>query len=109
MRKRNEDELREWCRKNIERNEGPMSESAIFASLLSGNYKNDPLCALQLGLAIMMDKPLVLIVDKSQQVPKHLVRIAERIEYIDMDNKEEYQRAVQAITETAEKFRGSRG
>jgi hypothetical protein len=103
------EELQKWAHEAVNRNAGPMEESSVFASILSGNVRADPLACLQLGMAIVMDKPLFLIVDKNMTVPKHLVKIAARIERIDVKNKNEVDRAANALGEFMKSLRGNHG
>ncbi len=44
--------------------------------------------AVELGLAIMLDKPLMLAVPKGIKVPEHLARVADGIVYVDFSDPE---------------------
>ena len=44
--------------------------------------------AVELGLAIMLDKPLMLAVPKGVKVPEHLARVADGIVYVDFTDPE---------------------
>ena len=57
----------------------------------------EPLPLLQLGMAIMLDKPIVLLVRRGAKVPNHLKKIAMSIEYIKDDSQKEIERATIAI------------
>lgn len=56
--------------------------SHVYCALFSPSFKESPLCALQLGLAILLDKPIALIVYPDAVVPEHLKKIAVAIEYV---------------------------
>ena len=58
-----------------------IGKSAHFLSLYSGSYSKDAGCALQLGLAILMDKPLYFLVEEGVVMPKNLQRAASGIEH----------------------------
>lgn len=87
----------EWLKQNAKDSGAKIEASGSFMSLVTKNYLESPLCALQLGIAVMLDKPIVLIVDKNTEVSKHLVKIASLIEKIDLNNPEELKRAIESI------------
>lgn len=59
----------------------PMIEgSGIGAAIVPVNPKDvDVKFAVELGLMIMMDKPIILIVQPGTKLPEHLVRAADEI------------------------------
>jgi hypothetical protein len=75
-------ESKKWLKRAVDGSGEKIEKSAIFASLYSGGYHKDPLCALQLGIAIMLDKPICLIAIDGQPIPKHLEKIAFAIERV---------------------------
>jgi hypothetical protein len=99
------EELEQWLKESMERNHQPMKDSAVFASILSGDLTKEPLCALQLGLAILMDKPIILIVDHAVKLPKHLVKIAEVIERVDIKDPSAIDRASKSIRDFATRLK----
>lgn len=74
-----------------------ISDSAAFIGVGSTNYMENPLCALQLGLAILMDKPIFMIVDHDRPVPKALVKVADCIERVKMNDPRDMKRAQKSI------------
>ena len=64
-----------------------IEQSSIFLSIFTENYENDPVPALQLGLAMIMDKPIVLVVPEGVIVPENIKKVAQAIEYFDRDDK----------------------
>ena len=93
-----------WLKSSVESCAKPMEESTIFASIVTKNYMKNPLCALQLGLAILMNKPIILIVDKNEKIPESLVKIAKVIEYVDTENPADMRRASESIAKLAEQL-----
>lgn len=81
-----ETEFNEWLEKAHKEDSEGIGSSAICSSIVSKGYLENPRCALQIGLAILMDKPLFLIVDKDQKIPASLVRAAQAIERVDTKN-----------------------
>lgn len=94
--------MNEWLRAAVDRNVEPMRQSAMFVSIATKNFIKDPLCALQLGMAILMDKPIVIIADKNEKMPEALVKIAKVIEKVDFDNKADFERAMTSVGEFAQ-------
>lgn len=75
------------------RNAEGIQNSAFFLAIFSGNYATDAVCLLQLALAIVMDKPIVLIVPLGIPIPAKLRQIADAIEEVDMEEP----KAVEAL------------
>lgn len=77
-----EEEVKQQLREIIAESEPRIKSSSIFMGLFSGSYRKDPVPLLQLALAIVMDKPVGLIVLEEETVPEHLKKIAFHIEYV---------------------------
>jgi len=74
-----------------------IEESHIYMSLVTDGYKEDPKCALELGIALLLDKPIALMVCKGTQVPENLKKVAKAIEYFDPDDRDDVRRASQEL------------
>lgn len=74
------DSMNEWMKKVIEASSKKISERELFCSILSPNYIENPQCALELGLAILMDKPIVILAQENQNIPTILKKVAFAIE-----------------------------
>ena len=78
-------EDKEWldqasgCKDKIE-------NSDLYAGVVTNSFMKDPACVLQLGYALLMGKPILLIVDKSVTIPPNLVRVAALIHRIDIND-----------------------
>jgi hypothetical protein len=81
---------------------GGIEGSHVFASLVTQSYLDSPECALQVGLAVMLDKPICLIVDKGRKIPANLIKIAKIIEYADFKNAKDLERAAATVQKFAE-------
>lgn len=77
------DEIREWAEKAASGSFEKIDSSEVFLSLLSENAKKDPLVCLQLGYAILNDKPIGVVAIEGSTVPKALRRIAGAVERAD--------------------------
>lgn len=64
---------KEWMKKQFE----GISKSAIFVGIDSKNYRDDIRCAAQLGLAVMLDKPIFLLIDDSIASSSKLLKICD--------------------------------
>ena len=81
----NDPEFQEW-KKDVEENLVPaMRKSAICVSLApSGD--TDAKFAVELGMMIMLEKPIVLVIEPGQYVPAKLRLIADEIVEADWRN-----------------------
>lgn len=93
-----EDKEVEYLRRIVERSDDGIRQSRLFISLFSGSYKEDPIPLLQLGLAIIHDKPIALIVLDDEIVPENLKKIAVSIRRIKRGDEEALKKAVEEIT-----------
>lgn len=71
--------------------------SSIFLSLYTNDYEEEPHLPLELGVAIMTDKPIALLVPNGTTVPNHLKKIAVGIEYWEKGDNKDYKRACTKI------------
>lgn len=71
-------EISKWL-EDQKRELDELDKSAVFASLVSVPYLKSPKCMLQVGAAILTDKPIVLIVLDDTCVPKKLEKCADKI------------------------------
>lgn len=90
-------EAKDWLEETANNSRRPISESSAFISLYTNNVGADAKCALELGLAILMDKPIIVIATKGIKVPKSLLKLADAIEYIDKDRPMDIGAAVKKI------------
>jgi len=58
--------------------------------------------AVELGMAIMLDKPIIAIVQPGTKVPERLIRVADHILDVDLDAPDASQRVQQAISKVME-------
>jgi hypothetical protein len=54
-----------------------MDDCGCFLGVYTESFKDDPLCALQLGVAILKEKPIGVIALKGAHVPEKLKKIAD--------------------------------
>lgn len=82
----NEQEVRELAKKVVDYSKPPMEDSENFCSIVTDNYLKNPLCATQFGMAVFMDKPIILMVKTGTKLPKHIEKVADGIVYFQDEN-----------------------
>ena len=73
-------EAEKWLKRAAISSGTKIEQCEIFVSIFSDSYKKDPLCALQLGIALMLGKPIGLLAFEGVEVPETLKRIADAVE-----------------------------
>jgi hypothetical protein len=76
-----------------------LEESALTISLVPEGNQTDVKFAVELGMSIMMEKPIMLVIAPGQRVPPALVKIADEIVEVDWraDPKLGQERMAEAI------------
>jgi len=98
--------VKEWL-KSQQKNLDRLDESNVYAGIVSPNFLTDPACALQLGFAILRDKPIFLLVEKNLTIPESLVKVAKIIERFDGKNPDpDMERASKAMAKFAKEYDG---
>lgn len=92
------EEIKAWAKKVVDHSRPAIEGSENFCSIVTDGYLNDPLCATQFGMAMFMDKPIVLMVRVGTKIPKRLEKIADGIVYFhdekDLKNASKRLRAI---------------
>lgn len=76
-----------------------MADSAFVVSLLPG-ADFDIKFAVETGIAIMLDKPIMIIASPGGVIPGKLALVADKVLYVDIDTEEgrvEVERAIQEM------------
>lgn len=74
-----------------------MGESAFSLTLFTDNFAKGIDSLLQFAVAVMLDKPILLLVPTGVVVPETVKRIAVAIEYCDMNDKAAMDTAVKRL------------
>lgn len=72
-------QFRRWARRVSDELEPMINSSSFVMSLVPDVGKVDVKFAVELGLSIMLDKPIVVVVTPGVRVPDKLVQIADMI------------------------------
>lgn len=93
-----DEELQDWLKEAVARNAPKMQESSMFASIVTDGFFKDPTCMLQIGMAVLMDKPIVIIADKDTKIPASLMKIARLVERVDLKSDADMSRVSVSIS-----------
>lgn len=90
-------ELKAWARRVTQ----GVSDSAVFCNLWHETMRSDPFAdprpLIQLGYAMLLDKPIVVLLPRGAELPEHLARAADRIIPFDPDAPGGLERATEAL------------
>jgi len=86
-------EFKRWAKRISERSGEAIEKSQAYVSLFTTDYKQSPQCALELGIAIMLDKPIGILALDETVIPENLKRVAIAIEYCKKDEPESQREA----------------
>lgn len=75
-----------------------ITDSSMTISLIPEDGQADIKFAVELGLSIMLDKPIIAVVVPGSHVPDHLVRVADRIVEADLRDARGSEQARQRIS-----------
>jgi hypothetical protein len=74
--------------------------SNIFVSLTpSDKFKTDVKFAVELGFAIMYNKPIIAVVPPGTEVPEKLIKVADRIVELDLNMEDSRRRLMEVLKE----------
>jgi hypothetical protein len=74
-----------WARAYLENHDG-IKSSEFFLMLCPDKPLESALQAMQLGVAILMDKPIIVLADQLDKIPKSLRKIAVVVETYDKNS-----------------------
>lgn len=83
------------------RNAAMIDQSVVCLSLFTPGCRHDPIVLMQLGLAVVLDKPMLLLVAKGMTVPENIRRLAYFLEEVDFDDAEARNAATLRLIDTA--------
>jgi hypothetical protein len=76
--------------KEVKRMQRQMDGSAFFLGLGTEAWLKDPTAWAQLGYAVMIDKPILLLMKKDTPIPENLRRLARCIETFESEEDIEF-------------------
>ncbi|MBO0743602.1 MAG: hypothetical protein J2P43_01190 [Candidatus Dormibacteraeota bacterium] len=94
----NDPDARSWGRSVLDELLPTLRDSACTVSIVPDSAGlGDVKFAVELGLSIMLDKPIILAVVPGRELPDRLVRVADEIVEFDGDDPETMRRLHDAI------------
>lgn len=69
-----------YLRAAVSRTFDKVAGSAAFVALFTEAYQRDPTALMELGMALVLDKPVYLLVQAGTPIPDNLRRLARAIE-----------------------------
>lgn len=69
----------DWLINAADRNCAMIDDSKVFLSLFSRDMTKDAIPCLQLGLAMMLDKPIIVVARPEDEIPENLQNVATAI------------------------------
>jgi hypothetical protein len=96
-------DVKAWMARTAETLPAKIKASNVVISLAPSNGKPDVKFSVELGMSIMLDKPILAVVQPGTRVPDHLVRVADLIVECDMNNPADQERLAEAIKKFVEK------
>lgn len=96
-------ETKNYLKRVVKGSAEKISESAVYLGLFSDNWEKDPVPIMQLGLAMVMDKPIVMVALDDVPIPENIRKVAVAIERVRRDDKAGFERAVNKVMETVRK------
>lgn len=74
-----------------------MDDSDAFTPLYSEGFARDAKCVMQLGMAVLSDKPMFILLQRGVALPAHVRRLAKRVIEFDKDDPDSIERATLAM------------
>lgn len=74
-------------------------QSAIVVSLVPKDNQPDVKFAIELGMSIMLDKPIFAVAHIGEPVPERLARVADQVVYVDLNTPDGYAALQESISE----------
>lgn len=90
---------RQWTERVLEEMLPKLSQSAINVSIAPGD-EGDVKFWVELGASIMLDKPIIVVVEPGREVPGKLRQVADRIVAIDLSTEDGQKQLTEAIVLT---------
>ena len=94
-----------WMRRTRDKLPQMINDSAVVMSLVPADGKTDVKFAVELGFAIMLDKPIIAVVQPGSKVSEHMIRVADEIVECNMETDEDREKLAAALDEAMNRIR----
>lgn len=78
-----EDKWKAWFQRVVDTSGRELRKSEIYLALFTDGFEREPQCALELGIAVLLDKPLYVVAPVDKVIPRNIIRLALKIERYD--------------------------
>lgn len=93
------DEVDEKLREAAKRNFEMINSSETFCVLFNEKMLEEVIPVLQMGLAIYLDKPIVIVAARGAEIPMNVRRVAVAIEEYEHDDQGSFEAAVRRVAQ----------
>lgn len=76
---------------------------------MTDSFEKDPVCLIQFAMAMLMDKPLLLLVPVGRVVPTRVIKVATKICYYDHESPDSLKKATKELAEFAAFIKSTSG
>lgn len=83
----------------FDRNYEALKGSAVFVSLYHPNMANETIPVLQLGLAVLLNKPIIVAAEPGTLIPANLLKLAVGQVQMDRNNPEALAKDIRVVIE----------
>lgn len=98
------DEEKKWLSETMERNQKGLRGSAMFLSIYTNEYQKDPVAVMQFGLAVLSNKPILILAKKDQEICENVKRVACAIEYYEPNDMNDMKEKTQILLTKAQAY-----
>lgn len=86
-----------YLRQVAERSGANIEQSGAFLSILSGNYKSDPKAVLEFGIAVLLDKPIYLLIPEGTPIAENVKRLARGVAFFKKEDPDSLKAATERL------------
>ena len=71
----------DWMRDIAKQSGEKIIDSELYISIFTKDFMDNPQCCLELGIAMMLDKPITLLVKEGTIIPENIKKVAMAVEF----------------------------
>lgn len=86
-----------WLNKVVKKSGDAIENSSIYLSMFNKDFREDPKCALEMGIAVLLDKPIAVLAYDDTIIPENIKKMAVAIEFVNEGDMESTNLAVKRL------------
>lgn len=94
-------EFKRWLQRITKNSGSRIEQSSVFLSIYTIDYEREPQCALELGIAVLLDKPIYLLAPEGLKVAENVQRLARGLERYEAGNSDSLEAATKRLVKFA--------